>query len=277
MSPDELSRLLSGRIPGLFECSPAPFGRLRVETPMLYPDRDLVDVFVAERGETWCVTDLGEALGWMGLQSVSDRRSAKQDEVIGEICRDLQVTLRRGQLELRVSAVADLAEAVVRIAQAVVRVADTSFLSRPRAPRELRERVGEWLSVKQVPFEPKCRLDGRSGEKWTVDYRTSAQGATSLVWLLDGDSKSAARQRAEHVVAGWHDLRYLKENGDGPAMISLFDDTRGEWEKELLRMVEPLSEVALWSQRDRFERMLVGAAPTADEADAPGSPGRLLG
>ena len=104
-----------------------------------------------------------------------------------------------------------------------------------------------------------------------MDYRTSAEGATSLVWLLDGDSKSAARQRVEQVVAGWYDLRHLKENGDGPATISLFDDTRGEWEQELLRLVEPLSEVALWSQRDRFEQMLVRAAPTTDEAG-----GRLL-
>ena len=102
------------------------------------------------------------------------------------------------------------------------------------------------MSLKRVPFESKYRIAGRSGEKWTVDYRTSAEGATSLVWLLDGHSKSAARQRAEQVVAGWYDLRHLKENGDGPATISLFDDTRGEWEQELLRMVEPLSEVALW-------------------------------
>lgn len=260
MSLDELSRHLSGRIPGLFVCSPAPLGRLRVETPMLYPDGDIVDVFVAERGATWCVTDLGETLGWLGLQSVSDRRSAKQDEVIGEVCRALQVTLRSGRLELQVSTLDDLGEAVVRVAQAVVRIADVASRSKPRAPRELRERVGEWLSLKRVPFEPKCRLDGRSGEKWTIDYRTSAKGATSLVWLLGGDSKSAARQRAEHVVAGWYDLRHLKENDDAPAMISLFDDSCGVWEKELLRMVEALSEVALWSQPDRFERMLVRGA-----------------
>ena len=116
------------------------------------------------------------------------------------------------------------------------------------------------MSLKRVPFEPKYRIAGRSGEKWTVDYRTSAERATSLVWLLDGHSKSAARQRAEQVVAGWYDLRHLKENGGEPAMISLFDDTRGEWEKELLRLVEPLSEVALWSQPDRLERMLVRRA-----------------
>ena len=73
------------------------------------------------------------------------------------------------------------------------------------------------------------------------------------------------------MVAGWYDLRHLKGNGGEPAMISLFDDTRGECEKEILRLVEPLSEVALWSQRDRFEQMLVRAAPTTDEAG-----GRLL-
>ena len=224
---------------------------------MQYPDGGIVDVFVDERGATWCVTDFGEALGWLGLQSVSDRRSAQQDAVIEDVCRALRVTLRRGQLELLVTASDDLGEAVLRIAQAVVRVADVSFHSKPRAPSELRERVGQWLSLKQVPFESRYRLDGGAGEQWTVDYRTTAEGRISLVWLLGGDSKRAARQRAEHVVAGWYGLRHLRENGNGPAMISLFDDTREVWEKEHFRMVESLSEVALWSQPDRFERMLV--------------------
>ena len=139
LTPGELSRRISGSIPGLFACSPAPFGRVRVKTPILYPDGGIVDVFVEERGATWCVTDLGEALGWLGLQSVSDRRSPKQDEMIEEVCRALRVTLRRGQLELPVATLDDLGDAVLVLAQTVARVADASFLERPRAPRELPE------------------------------------------------------------------------------------------------------------------------------------------
>ena len=131
LTPDELFRRISGSVPGLFACSPAPFGRVRVKTPMLYPDGGIVDVFVEKRGATWRLTDLGEALGWLGLQSVSDRRSPEQDEMIEEVCRAFRVTLRGGELELPVAALDDLGDTVLLLAQAVARVADASFLERP--------------------------------------------------------------------------------------------------------------------------------------------------
>lgn len=61
----------------LFECSPVPQEGVRVRTPMLYPDGSVVEVFVLERNDGCLVTDFGDALDWLGLQTVSRRSSPK--------------------------------------------------------------------------------------------------------------------------------------------------------------------------------------------------------
>ena len=69
-------------MPPLFVCSPAPQEGVRVRTPMLYPDGGVVDVFVLDSKGSYIVTDFGDALGWLGLQSTSQNRSP-ETECIG--------------------------------------------------------------------------------------------------------------------------------------------------------------------------------------------------
>lgn len=260
MNVDELSRQVALTVPALFSCRPAPRGRVRVRTPMLYPDGGVVDVFVVERGDARYVTDFGEALGWLQMKSDVDERSPKQMQLIQGICRTLRIELRAGQLELPATSLEQIGEAVLRLAQAVVQVADVSFTMRTLDAGSMRDEVGEWLSSRDIGYERGIRLNGSSGKKWTIDYRTDTNGRTSLVSLLSTGSKSAAMRQTEHVVAGWVDLRHLRERESELAMLSLFDDTRDVWNEEHFRLAEQMSEVALWSQRDRFEQMLVRSA-----------------
>lgn len=257
MNAHELFRQVARTVPALFSCRPAPRGRVRVTTPMLYPDGGVVDVFVAERGDAWYVTDFGEALGWLQMKSDVDERSPRQMQLIQGICRTLRIELREGQLELPANALEQVGEAVLRLAQAVVQVADISFTLRTLDAGSMREEVGEWLSERDIGYERGVRLSGSSGKKWTIDYRTASNGRTALVSLLSTGSKSVAMRQTEHVVTGWLDLRHLREKESELAMLSLFDDTRDVWTEEHFRLAEQLSEVALWSQRDRFEQMLV--------------------
>ena len=63
MNPSDLCHSLRESLPGLFACAVAPRAAVRVRTPFMYPDGDIVDVFVEERGAEYVVTDYGEALG----------------------------------------------------------------------------------------------------------------------------------------------------------------------------------------------------------------------
>ena len=132
MNSTELRASIANTLPSLFECSPSPREGVRVRTPLLYPDGGIVDVFVLERANTYIITDFGEALGWLGMQSVSARLSPNQQSLIKDVCQTLRIDLRRGQLVLRSGRKDDIGECVLRVAQAVVRVSDLWFTFRRR-------------------------------------------------------------------------------------------------------------------------------------------------
>ena len=126
MNTDEMTRRVAACLPDRFTCSPAPRGNLRVETPLLYPDGGIVDVFVVERDGAWSVTDFGEASGWLEMEADGGSPSPKQARMIEDRCRALGVTNRDGRLELRLTTPNEVGDAVARVARAVAEVAETS-------------------------------------------------------------------------------------------------------------------------------------------------------
>lgn len=110
---------------------------------MLYPDRDIVDVFVFERGDGLLVTDLGETLGSLFRITGEDSCSPEQEQAIRALCHRSGIEFRRSGLEVPVNAPEDLGNAVVRLAEAVERIADILFSGRGAAnPGEPTEEGG---------------------------------------------------------------------------------------------------------------------------------------
>lgn len=255
MSVEEFCICLRSSVPSLFECAPAPRGNIRVRTPFLYPDGGLIDVFVVEQSGDFVVTDFGEALGWLRLQSPRGLLSRKQERLVEDVCLTLGVELFRGQL-LRRAYADELPDAILLVAQAALRVADLWFTLRTRAVESVADEVADWLSEKEIPYEKDVPQVGRSGRTWTIDFEVHLSKRTSLVFLLATGSRAAARRITEHVVAGLYDLSHLRDVYSGLSFVSLFDDTEDVWAEEDFRLVEGLSKVARWSRPDEFEAIL---------------------
>ena len=256
MNVNALCASVGRTLPPLFVCSPAPQEGVRVRTPMLYPDGEVVDVFILERGSGYTVTDFGDALGWLWLQSISQRRSGRQEILVQDVCRTLRIELFHDQLVLRQVGEDTLGEAVVRVAQAVVRVSDLWFTFRSQSFQNTADEVDEWLREKQIPFDRQVQKQGRSAQNWTIDFETYTDNRTSLVFLLSTGSRGTVRRLAEHVLAGCVDLSHLKVNQSGLAFVSLFDDTEDVWRPEDFNLVDEHSEIARWSRPDEFESLL---------------------
>ena len=259
MNVETLCAALQQAVPPLFVCSPAPREGVRVRTPMLYPDGGVVDVFVVERNGGYIVTDFGDARGWLGLQSTSQRHSSKQNALIQDVCQTLRVEQFRDQLLLRNVASDTLGESVLRIAQAAVRVSDVWFTLRSQALQTTADEVDEWLRERAIPFERQASKQGRSTRNWTIDFETRTANRTCFVFLLVTGARGAARRQAEHVLAGCVDLNHFKELQPDLAFVSLFDDIEDVWQPPDFSMVEGVSEIARWSHRDEFERLLKAA------------------
>lgn len=256
MNDNELCAAIGRSLPPLFNCSPAPQEGVRVRTPMLYPDGDVVDVFVMERGETYTVTDFGDALGWLGLQSVSLRRSPRQEALARDVCQTLRIELVQDQLVLRQVPREGLAESVLRVAQAAVRVSDLWFTLRSQSLQTTADEVDEWLREKQIPYDRAVQRQGRSTRTWTVDFETYADQRTALVFLLSTGTRGAVHRLAEHVLACCVDLNHLKTTQQGLYFVSLFDDTEDVWRAEDFGLVSEYSEIARWSRPDEFEQLI---------------------
>lgn len=232
---------------------------MRIRTPFLYPDGGVVDVFAIPRGERWFLTDHGEALGWLRMQSARGRLSENQQRLLEDVCRTLGMELQSARLVLRVAERERLPEAVIRLGQGVVRVADHWFTLRTRAIESVPDEVARWLEEHRITFDRNARHTGRSGRTWTIDFQTFTEVRTALIFVLATGSRSVAPRLSEHGVAGWHDLRHLNLVQPHLAFVSLFDDNEDVWREEDFRLVEALSDVARWSRPDEFARLLEAA------------------
>lgn len=242
----------------LFSCSEVN-GYTRIRTPFFYPDGDVIDVFCKEREGVMTITDLGESLRWLRLQSLATRRSPKQNKLIEDVCLNHGLELYRGMITSRMKQGETIASVVIRVAQGSLRVADLWFTTRTRSVESVSEEVELFLAERNIPFDRSEALVGRSGRTWKVDFHTRTPKKSSLMYVLSTGSRAAARAVAEHTLAAWYDLNALKVATQGLQFISLFDDTIDVWTSEDFRLVEEFSVIGRWSRPDEVAELLAAA------------------
>jgi hypothetical protein len=234
---------------------------------MTLPDGDLIDVFMLERGGEYIVTDFGDTLGWLRMQSPRSNLTQKQQAMVGDICLTLGVEQHKGQLVLHRAEVRSLPEAVLLLAQAAMRVASVWFTfptfalpladAAVRASETTADQVEDWLrQQRQLSIRRNVRHAGGSGRQWKVDYEVSTEAQTSLVFLLTAGTRPKAQRVTEHVLAGCFDLRELRTGEMPLAFVSLFDDTRDVWRDEDINLMKGYSNVAFWSRRNEIPDIL---------------------
>jgi hypothetical protein len=252
--------LIQERMGELFRCSEVG-AYVRIRTPFMYPDGDYIDLFWERDGdhEAVTLTDLGETVRWLRMQTVSLRRSPKQNQMIRDICLTQGVEFFQGMLQARYRVGDNPALTVARLSQAALRTADLWFTFRSRVLESVTDEVADYLGEMHLPHEKNVTLPGRSGKTWSVSFHIRSPERSSLVHVLSTGSRGATRRITDHVVAAWHDLSQLKVGPEPVQFVSLFDDTSDVWSDEDFRQVEELSEIARWSEPDRFARILQAA------------------
>ncbi|QIN77539.1 DUF1828 domain-containing protein [Rubrobacter marinus] len=241
----------------LFECSPME-GYTRIRTPYLYPDGDVIDLYLTDHSDPPALTDLGETLTWLQAQTVATRKTARQQRLIEDICLTHGVEFFRGMLVVRVRKPEGFADAATRLSQAILSVADLWFTFRGRTAASINDDVEEFLTGRQIGFERNEKVVGRSGRVWTVDFHTRTPQRSALIYVLSTGSRATSRRLVEHTLATWYDLNNLQVGPEALRFVSLFDDELDVWTPEDFGLLEDLSEVAYWSRKDEFVELLTG-------------------
>lgn len=253
MNPCEL---VNRQIGELFRCTEMN-GRVRIRTPFMYPDGDYIDLFAKTSDGATIISDLGETVRWLRMQTVAPRRTAKQQQLIRDVSVTHGVEFYRGMLSLRVQDDEHFGSCVTRLSQAAMRVADLWFTFRTRAYESISDEVSDYFSENEIPFDRGESLVGRSGRSYTIDFHTRTPKRSSLVAVLSTGSHSATSRIVEHVVATWFDLSHLKIGPESLQFVSLFDDTLDVWAPEDFKLVEEFATIARWSAPDEFRKLLL--------------------
>lgn len=98
-------------------------------------------MFVEPTDETYSVTDYGEALGWLQLQSFSDKLTPNQRVMIEDICMTLGIQFDMGGLKLTGVDESPLGDTIHRLGQASVRVSDIWLTLRNSAVVDVADEV----------------------------------------------------------------------------------------------------------------------------------------
>lgn len=250
---------LTSELGELFSCIPGDRHQ-KIRTPFLYPDGDNIDLFVTEKEGTLIVSDLGETLRWLRSQTLTPKRSPKQNALIADACLTHGIEQYKGTLLARCRPSVTLASVTLRVAQACLRVSDLWFTFRTRAVESTADEVSDFLLEHQIHFDRRPKMAGRSGRGWTPDFHVILPERGSLVAVLSTGNRSSARTVTEHALAMWHDLNQLTYGPEALRFISLFDDTADVWQEQDFTLLDSLSEIQRWSQPETLVEALGAAA-----------------
>jgi hypothetical protein len=246
---------ISDHLSDLFTCSNVN-GFVRIRTPFLYPDGDVIDIYLQEKNGQRTLTDLGDTLGWLRGQTIARKKTDKQESLLQDICLNHGIERSRGMFFLRVDAQQPFATEVIRLSQALVRVSDLWFTFKTRAYESIIEEVAEFLADLKIPFDQNVKRKGRSGRTRTIDFQTHNPLRNSFIEVLSTGSKAAANSKVDSIVSTWHDLSHIRVGPQSIEFISLFDDTLDIWSPSNIQQLNDLSEVTYWSQPKELRKLL---------------------
>lgn len=231
-----------------FKCSRSG-NRLSIITPYLYPDNDLIEVYLEEVGPNIVrVTDLGETLRHLESIGLDVYASSKRQFLLEQISRRLNVNTQRGKLEKEGTAqeVGNLLMDVVATAQSI---ADLAYTSKAYEPATFPKEVSIFLHENQIEHEYQPYVFGASRKKYRVSVRLDGSRESEiLVEAMSPNEQFAMTPVVNRVIRMWVDINDPKKR----KKISLLNDVDFVWRAEDLALLERWSLIHRWSKKEDF-------------------------
>lgn len=245
----------------LFDCSELD-EYIRIETPFLYPDGDIIDLFYKENSLDRVISDLGGVSDWLGLQTISKSRTEKQDQQIEYICESYRVEFREGEFFIDLSKgneTRNLTDAIFDLGQAIIRISGLWFLQIDKARNQIISSIEAFMEDTNIKFEKNKPFEGSSGTIWKPNFYTENKSTRFLIYVLSTEKKASTANILYRINAAWDDLSYLKfkQNND-LRFMSLFDDRYNVWKASQRNLLKKNSIIKNFSNRTDLRNTLIG-------------------
>lgn len=229
---------------------------VRISTPFILPDGSLIDLFLKEKEESYVLTDLGETFGWLYLQTSAFGLSKNQELIIKDILITHGIEQLNGMLVIRLKQDDNLSDAVLRLVQAIIRITDTNNKPKTSSSKPIiepiKEQLEEFLNNKKLNIERDKEFTGFSGTSRTVDFCIYRPSGNTLINVLSMQGKP--RLRSEKLFITWSEISYLKESKYN--FISLIDDSKNFGNEKTIKLLNKVSNVVKWSNRNYLQKLL---------------------
>jgi len=256
MQCEEIVEKTLSELSSSFQCMPYDKG-LCIITPYLYPDNDLIEVFVEElAGGRVRVTDLGETLRHLASQGIDVLNSPKRRFMLEQIVKRLHVVLTGGRLE-KEGTPQEIGSVLLDVTAAAHGAAGLAYTSKAYEPAEFPEEVSAFLRDNQIDHESRPRIRGMSGREYRVSLRINGTVRPEiLVEAMSPSQEAVITAVVNRVVREWVDI-------DGERhKVSLLNDVDFRWRSEDVILLGKLSAVHKWSDKDAFLKFI--QEPTSD-------------
>ena len=254
---------LSQDIGTLFICSEFK-DFIKITTPFIYPDGDVIDIFYRKVNQGFILTDLGETIRWIESQSVSGIRNEKQKELIETISLTHNLEVKRDMFIARIDKNANsikLAASVLELGQALVRLSDLWILQSGRKTRTIIDSVEDFIKAIDITYEREQLYTGGTDRNWKPHFYTTVKGNNVLTHVLSTDRKSSSKPILSMVNTQWQDLERYKLESNYKFISLIVDKEEGVriWTKGDKKLLSQRSEVKEWSNKNDFKEALLTA------------------
>ncbi len=230
------------KIKAEFTCEPSD-GRLKLITPYLYPDNDLVEVYVEElpNGRVR-VTDLGETTRHLHTQGFDVFASPKRKFIAETTASRVNALFENGVIK-KEGTLEELGPMLFDVIVAARGVADLIYTSRAYEPAPFVDEVAEFLKEHQFHFEQRVPVRGTSGREYRVAFWVKPS-----VYLqpISAEFQRALKPRVDAVLRMWVDI-------DRKALkFTVLNDVDFSWPEPDPILLSRFSRVFRWSIREEL-------------------------
>lgn len=214
-------------------------GKLKLITPYLYPDNDLVEVYVEElpNGRVR-VSDLGEATRHLHTQGFEVFASPKRKFIAETAASRVNASFQNGEV-FKEGSSDELGALIFDVVAAARGISGLIYTSRAYEPAPFVEEVAEFLRDQGFQFQRRVPIRGGFGREYRIPF------VIKSVYLspITAEYQRALKPRVDAVVRMWFDV------DNKATKFSLLNDIDFSWPEPDVLILSRLSHVYRWSAR----------------------------
>lgn len=226
--------------------------RLRIITPYLYPDNDLIEIFIEELPSGQIrVTDLAETLRHLHAGGFDVFESPKRKFMLETIASRVKVDILRDQLT-KTGDISQLGNLIFDVIITARGVSDLIYTSKSFEPATFLTEVEEFLKVNEIPIESRVKLFGVSGKSYTVHFKITGK-LPRFLQALSPIAAAGLKPKVDATMRMWFDCNH---NLTQEHKVTILNDVDFEWRPYDVSILERLSTVRYWTRKQELLTLL---------------------